>query len=388
MAEQTSEWRPDPFGMHELRHFSGDQPTNVIRDGDQEGYDAPPLVTGSELGVGQPPKTHGPNPPSLSSEPGAPIGEHHEGPEKGVPFGTAYDLATPSAQHRAKSRRAVAVLAAVVIVVAVVVSVALGTRGPAVPGAGIAPAVFVMSATQTTLEHRTADLIISGSVSASGKTVPLEGSGEADLTAGDFVANITASSAGTSLVERELIVDGHFYLGMTENGTNISTILSGKHWIDMPVPIADTTGSLGTGTVDPLNQLQLLSKHGNAVRPLGTSVVAGVTVSGYAITPSRRTIDQGIQSEISSGSLSPAEQEQLRQSARSFTAFTMDVWFDSSGLMQRMKVNIGTTTASGSVIMTFKNYDTPVSVSPPAPSDVISYSAFMTAAQSAEATQR
>jgi multisubunit Na+/H+ antiporter MnhC subunit len=387
VVEQTSEWRPDPFGVHELRYFSGDQPTNVIRDGDQEGYDAPPLGTGSELGVGQPPKIHGTNPPSLSSEAESPIGEPQEGAETRIPFGTAYDLPIPSAQNRAKSRGVVGILAAVVIIVAVVVSVALVSRSPAVPGAGIAPAAFVMSATQTTLEHRTADLIISGSVSASGKTVPLEGTGETDLTAGDFVADITASSAGKSLVERELIVDGHFYLGMTENGTNISTILAGKHWIDMPVPIADTTGSLGTGTVDPLNQLQLLTKHGNAVRPLGTSVIAGVTVSGYSITPSRQTIDQGIQSEISSGNLSPAEQEQLRQAARSFTAFTMDVWFDSSGLMQRMKVNIGTSTTSGSVIMTFKDYGTPVNVSPPAPGDVISYSAFMTAVQSAEATQ-
>ena len=252
----------------------------------------------------------------------------------------------------------------------------------------MAPAAFVISATQTTLQHRTADLVFSGSITASGRTVPLEGTGEADLTAGDFVANVTANGPGEALVERELIVDGHFYMGMTVDGTNISTITSGRQWIDMPIPVADTTGSLGTGTVDPLNQLQLLTKHGNTVRPLGTSVIGGATVSGYAITPGRRALDQEIRTQKFTENLSAAEREQLREVAHSFSAFMMDVWFDSSGLMRRMKVNIGTTTASGSVVMTFENYGTPVNVSPPAADDVISYSAFLAAAQSAEASQQ
>jgi hypothetical protein len=35
-------WQPDPFGLHELRYFSQDRPTHLVKDGDVESYDDPP----------------------------------------------------------------------------------------------------------------------------------------------------------------------------------------------------------------------------------------------------------------------------------------------------------------------------------------------------------
>ena len=68
MVEQSLEWRPDPFGAHEMRYFSGEQPTGLIRDGDQEGYDASPLAMAFESGIGQSPSILKPDPGSLSAE--------------------------------------------------------------------------------------------------------------------------------------------------------------------------------------------------------------------------------------------------------------------------------------------------------------------------------
>ena len=36
-------WQADPFGLHEKRYFSSGQPTKLVRDGDAESYDEPPV---------------------------------------------------------------------------------------------------------------------------------------------------------------------------------------------------------------------------------------------------------------------------------------------------------------------------------------------------------
>jgi hypothetical protein len=296
----------------------------------------------------------------------------------------------PSVPPQRRSRRVVVVGSVVlVLALATILGVTLSIGGPAVPGAGMTPTAFVLSATHTTLAHRTADLVITGSVTKSGTSVAIRGTGQADLAAGAMTANLTADGPGESLIERELVTDGHFYMGMTINGTSVSTITGGKHWIELPLPINGSTSSLGSGTVDPFNQLQLLAKRGNTIRPLGTSVIGGVAVVGFAITPSRQTMDQDIQNEIASEHLSAAAQKQLEQGSHLFSSFTMDVWFDASGLLRRMGADIDTTsTSTGKFIMTFDNYGTPVNISPPVPGDVISYSAFATAVQAEEATQK
>ena len=115
------------------------------------------------------------------------------------------------------------------------------------------------------------------------------------------------------------------------------------------------------------------------------SVIEGVTVSGYAITPSRQSIEQGIRAEIATGELSPAAQQQLQQATKTFSGFTLDVWFDGSGLMHRMSVDMrasGPPSTDAHVVMTFQDYGTPVNVSPPPSGQVISYSAFLAALQS------
>jgi len=377
-------WHPDPSGLHELRYFSQGRPTHLVRDGAVESYDTPPPTAAPgpdavdrearpDLWLDPPP------PPVPGALPLAPLGYGPSRPEHGP--------SVPPAPLPKHSRRTVVVGAVVLVaLLAAILGVAATGGGPSVPGAGMTPTAFVMSATQTTLAHRTAQIVITGTVSTSGETVTLRGTGETDLTAGTTTANLTANGAGTSIVEHELAVGGHLYMGLTVDGTDIADIAGGRHWIELPVSMGGSAAaSLGSGAVNPITQLQLLTKRGNTVRPLGTSVIGGVTTSGYAIVPSRHTIDQAIETEIVTGHLSAAEAQQVRQEASSFSSFTIDVWFDASGLMRRMAVDFGTTsTTSADVTMTFENYGTPVIVAPPAPGDVMSFSAFMSAVQSAD----
>jgi hypothetical protein len=42
-AERPAQgWYQDPFAIHELRYFSQDLPTKLVRDGKEESYDPPP----------------------------------------------------------------------------------------------------------------------------------------------------------------------------------------------------------------------------------------------------------------------------------------------------------------------------------------------------------
>src|ERR1700733_12966893 len=42
-VDTTTNWKPDPFGIHELRFFSADgKPTLLVMDGGKRSYDKPP----------------------------------------------------------------------------------------------------------------------------------------------------------------------------------------------------------------------------------------------------------------------------------------------------------------------------------------------------------
>jgi hypothetical protein len=115
--------------------------------------------------------------------------------------------------------------------------------------------------------------------------------------------------------EKEVLTDGHFYMGIESGGQDISSILPGKHWVEIPVPVGGG-GSSGTGTSDPIAQLQLLAANGNQVAALGTKVIDGETDSGYAVTITRQNVLNGIQKFNVSSGLDAAAQQQLSQAAQ------------------------------------------------------------------------
>ena len=211
----------------------------------------------------------------------------------------------------------VASVAVVVAAVAVVAGITASSSGPSLPGAGSAPADFVVSSTQTTLEQHTAAMTITGSVSVDGHTVPLQGAGSADFDTNAFSADISFTGPSGSLVEHELVVDQHFYFGISADGSDLSTITGGPEWIDVPIPDQGST-SLGAGNIDPLDQMKLLEQKGATVVPLGGSTVNGATVSGYKVTISRAEELQNLQEEIQSGGLpKPTSSRRSRPSSNS-----------------------------------------------------------------------
>ena len=390
-------WYRDPFGVHEMRYYADGAPTGHVADGGVVTYDLPPPPPAASQQADQgrsdpsPPVTDAEQPTSSGQQPEEQAEPHVANV---APHGSvASDTDDNWTSHLVESagnitaprrKRPVIVVAAVVgLVVVLVTSLALvsGSSGSPAPGAGIAPVSFVISAAHTTLAHHTSDVVLGGSVTARGITVPLSGTGQQDLTAGSFSADVHFDTIrGTSVDERELVVGGHFYIGATANGQGISALTGGKHWVDVPVPTDASGSGVGSGTGDPSSQIAILLQRGNSVRPLGSSVIDGVAVSGFQITPSKQTIQQALQQEIASGKLPNALQQQLQQEEQNPPTGSFDVWIDSSNLMRRLTVHLqlnGQTAGSGTVVMTFRNYGTPVSISAPDASDVTSYSDFL-----------
>jgi hypothetical protein len=299
------------------------------------------------------------------------------------------EMAPP--QERLKVRRPVLRWSAAAAVAAAAAGTLLviASAGPQVPGAGMSPAAFVISSTQDTLGQHTADVVISGTVSAAGKVVPVQGTGQVDFAHDAFNGVLTIDKSGTSMVERELVVNRHLFMGLTLDGTDVSQITGGPHWIDIPIPDQSGSNAPGVGSVNPLTQIQMLARKGSTVVSLGTSDIDGTAVSGYAVTPSRLQVFEGIEREIASGQIPPSEVQNVLNASKALGTFTSDVWFDAAGLLRKQTVTIsgGTSGIAGKVDLLYQNFGAPVDIQAPASGDVISFSQFTSDIQALGAAQ-
>ena len=301
-------------------------------------------------------------------------------PETGLAGPADYDFflsVDRTGRHSSRRRRRKPMTLRIAITAAAVLTVGLATtlgltlsrRGPFVPGAGMTPTAFITSATEATLARHTADLVISGSIREAGATFPIQGTGEVDLTTRSCSLLLNASAQGEALVERELLVGGSDYLGLTLNGNDaVSAAAPGKEWVRIPLH-SKHTPTLGVGTFNPVSQLQLLAKQGFAVRPLGSATVDGVKTSGFAVTFGPKAINQ------------------LKAAEPGFEATSLslkfDVWIDSAGLVRSETMSLKVQTANPAspvsvhATVTFENFGTPVSISAPAEGSVIGLTKFL-----------
>ena len=157
----------------------------------------------------------------------------------------------------------------------------------------------------------------------------MQGSGLANFDTNQFSANVNIDEGSTSIVEHEIVSGSQLFYGLDLDGTSMSAVTGGPHWVSVPVP-EQGSSSLGAGNLDPQSQLQLLAKKGATIQPLGTSTVNGVTVSGYAVTPSRAAELQKIEQEIKSGAIPPDLAQQALGEVKSLGNLTTNVYFDQS----------------------------------------------------------
>ena len=245
----------------------------------------------------------------------------------------------------------------------------------------VTPAAFVAESAHTTLAQKTADVVLDGSVSAAGVTVPLKGTGQVDFGANAMTMDATETVKGHAIHLQVVQTAGKGFMNVGADGHSLSE-LTGKPWIELPV----SSSPLGLIGSDPAAQLRILEQQGATVTPLGHKTIEGISTTGYSIVPSKETVQKSIQDEISQLGLSQAELSQIQDAMQQIQPPTITVWFDSSHLMRQISVllNLGSAVAaSGSVEMNFVHYGTPVHITAPAASDAVSFQQFLQDVQGA-----
>jgi hypothetical protein len=202
-----------------------------------------------------------------------------------------------------------------------------------------------------------------------------------DFTSNALWLNTTSRSAGHTVVEKEIAVNGKMYVATIIDG-RISKLTGGREWIETPMQLS---GSANLGATSPAASLAILEQRGNTVRSLGTKTIDGVTCTGYSVVPSRQALIATLKKEAATlGSGSASLGDALKMIGSMFQP-TVTAWFDSQGLLRQLGVHLGmqlqvqssNSSLDANVVMNFTNYGTPVRVTAPPASDTISYESFL-----------
>ena len=385
-------WSTDPFQLHEQRYFSAGRATKLVRDGTIEAYDEPPsefyAEADAEADAGADWSGPGPaaapgRPAGRAPRPGGAAGRYPRDPD-----------AAPGVSKRSMARLLVAatmIVAGTILGLVVLVGQSHPPAAPNQPGTaptqGQAPAsspvAFVRQSAERTLAERTADLVLSGTVQAAGRTLPVNGTGVVDFGTNAMALTMTVSSGGGQpLVEKEILVNGNLFLALNISGSPLARLTGGREWIQMPAPQSGSANQVGT---DPSSSLSLLEQPGIYAQLLGTRSIEGVSCTGYAVTPTKAALLAAVRTYFAKLGFSPAVTQQELSLAQQMLPPTITVWLDAQGMVREMGVKVGVqvsgsgSAATGDVVVDFSNYGSPVHVSAPAPSDTISYSSFLRA---------
>lgn len=245
----------------------------------------------------------------------------------------------------------------------------------------VTPAAFVAESAHATLAQKTADVVLGGSVSAAGMSVPLKGTGQVDFGTNAMSLDATETVHGHAIHLQVVQASGKGFMNISADGHSLSD-LTGKPWIELPM----SSSPLGLIGSDPAAQLRILEQQGATVTPLGHKTIDGMSTTGYSIVPSKETVQKSIQDAVSQMGLTPEQLSQIQDAMQQLQPPTFTVWFDSSHLLRQMSVLLslgGAVGASGSVEMNFVHYGTPVHIATPPESDAVSFQQFMQDAQGA-----
>lgn len=316
--------------------------------------------------------------------PAAPASEPSWAPPDVPGSGTVAWPSPPDGTRPRRRRVAVAVSVAVAVVVA-------GTgAGLLATGSAPTPAQAVLDAAIHTEHQRTADVTLSLSATGlpNGGDLTFTGTGQANLdtSAGSMVIVYGGTTTLNGVQMKELVIGGNAYIDLLPHGTDISSLLPGKHWIEMPLPEAGQASS-GISFANPTAMLHTLAARGGTVAPLGPRSVRGRAATGYAVT-----LDKAAAVKLIRSSHLPAAEQRIATAGLDRTRrMVIDVWV-SDGEVVRMSVTVSLSDRSGrsgrsgetvAVVADYSHFGTPVSITAPPAGQVVSFQRFLAAAKAA-----
>jgi hypothetical protein len=382
-------WHADPFGAHELRYFSSGDPTRLVRDGDVETYDEPPVREFLFSAAASPPEAgsgaaraepSGSTSRNSRRAPGGARSTARPDPAEVSPATPPVDAPDRRWWHRTAVSTVYLVLSATLFagVLATVIAHWDPAKKPAgafPSGAGLA-AVVARSASQT-LARKTADFTMWGTIDSGGTDVELQGNGAEDFVSNSTAMTLSTSYSGAAIAVSEVVTSTNVYQQLSIGGQSMAQYLGGRHWFATPLAASSVQNS-------PAGTLQMLTQHGVQVVAMGRQDIGGQDCSEYSVTPARQAMIAVAQREWASLGLSSSAAAAAQRELDNATPPTIEVWFNTQrqvacALDVPVHVSIAApagsgrapSVQSGHMLLTFTQYGVPVPTTPPARSDTV-----------------
>jgi hypothetical protein len=240
----------------------------------------------------------------------------------------------------------------------------------------------VVNAVASAVNDRTADMNLSGSVTAGPLTFFLSGTGSMDFTQSEMQTQINERFDGNGTTVNAVYLDKVIYL---ELGDEVGQVLPGKSWLSLNLSQlsagSGASSPLGLGASslpdDPVAVLKLLGQDGNSAIDLGPSTVNGVAVEGYSV----KVNAAAIRARIAAKTLPSWAQQALATVTNPDIAYK--VFIDQAGNLVRQTTTFSLSVASQSVSgvesIDFSNYGAPVTITVPPANEVASLQQFLQA---------
>jgi hypothetical protein len=268
-------------------------------------------------------------------------------------------------------------------VAAAVALLAGGIGGYVGLGGGQNASAAVALAVNDSLGTRTADWTMQMTGHVAGQTFTMNANGASDFTTNQTNMSMVISDAGQHIVESGVYDGQTVFINL---GDLIGRFEPGKTWVSVDMGHLSTgKGALpGGGGGDPTAVLRVLGAQGNTVTPLGSSVLNGASVQGYAVHMTQAALDNAIAEEHlpswMKGAISLLQSPDV----------TYEVYINGANRLDRLSSTIQATVAGQKLVETvqqdFSNYGAPVHIIDPPPDQVVSFDQFLQAAGQASST--
>jgi hypothetical protein len=379
-VSQAAGWYRDPFHRDQERYFDGRVWTQGVRP---VGAEEPVVVPAEPVGPTAPIAGATPTavPSSLSAwttpqpDPlAAPLG----GPVAWAPPPGVAPQPPPVAPRR--RRRTGVVIGS--IAAGVLVLGALGAGAAFVVGGhhDAAATEAITTAASKTLAAQSADMSMTMDISVLGHDVKMTGTGSFDFAnqQGTFTVNMPAGTLGQALTEQVLYDGQTVYVdvgSLVDTLGGAASVLGGKQWVSVDTSQfgSGNASALGGGLDtfgNPAAMLQQLQSEGGTVTTVGPTTYDGTAVTEYSVALPPSDIEKGM------GQLPSSVQHAL--SGVTPPNIDAKVYVASGNLLKAIDLPIsfsfGGQTLSEDMTMSFSNFGTPVSVTPPPASEVVPFS--------------
>ncbi len=348
-------WHADPFGLHEQRYFSVGTPTKLVRDGNVESHDEPPTDECSPEDVAVVASA------ALAASAAASASQPDSGHRDLVSLGrkpTLHPAPPARRRHTGLVYTSVALVAVIAVIVFVAVSGGFSSKGGShADGSGLDLAALVTRSAQKTLAQKTAAVAIQGGYDFDGFQANVQGSGELDFAVDAWTMKLAITSAHFKLVDNEIVTGQNVYLQTAETvGRSRSQFPGGGRWFESP--ISDST-SQAASQDSPVSSLRLLEQDNARVVPMGAQNIGGLDCNEYTVTPATRG--------------TPVTFSIWLDQQRHLTCqLYVYLQFSTAGMVEP---GTAPSAATEQFLMTFTRYGVPVTITPPAQSDTVSFGA-------------